>query len=204
MWCPECKTAFSWKTGKIETGTLHNPHYFEYMRKLNNGLIPRQPGDVQPCDIVPNFGILWNSVNRWKRLNHDKLDISRKINLFFRNRAHFDRVDVNRVNVDYQNLYSELRVKFLLKDITKEEFTSKISKLLKREERDSEVLEIYNLYLTITGEILKNVNEMLINNSGSEEIIREIDSSVRIRNFCNDKLEMISKQFKNSIRMIKN
>lgn len=204
MWCPECKTAFSWRTGKIETGTLHNPHYFEYMRKLNNGLIPRQPGDVQPCDIVPNFGILWNSVSRWKRLNPDKLDITNKVNLFFRNRAHFERVDINRINIDYQNLYSQLRVKYLLKDITKGDFNSRISKLLKREERDSEVLEIYNLYLTITGEILKNVNEMLINNSGPEDIIKEIDSSLRIKNFCNTKLEIISKQFKNNIRMIKN
>ena len=204
MWCPECKTAFSWRTGKIETGTLHNPHYFEYMRKLNNGLIPRQPGDVPVCDVIPNFGVLWNSISRWKRLNPDKLDISNKINVFFRNRAHFERVDMNRVNIDYQNLYSQLRVRYLLKDITKDGFKFKVSKLLKREERDSEVLEIYNLYLTVTGEVLKNINEMLVNSSPPGDIIKELDNSIRVRNFCNDKLELISRQFKNNIRMIKN
>ena len=203
MWCPECKTAFSWKTGKIETGTLHNPHYFEYMRKLNSGIIPRQPGDILPCDMVPTFAILWNSLIRWRRSNTDSDDINRKINIFFRNRAHFERVDIPRVDINYQDLYSDLRVRFLLKDIEEDTFVSKVSKLLKREERDSEILEIYNLYLNVTGEILKNVNEMLLNNSSAEDISREIDTSRRVKIFCNDKLSILSKQFKNNIRMIK-
>ena len=48
MWCPTCRTAFSWKDGTIQNGTIHNPHYFQYMRNRNNGDMPRQPGD-NPC-----------------------------------------------------------------------------------------------------------------------------------------------------------
>lgn len=48
MWCPQCRTAFSWKDGTIQNGTIHNPHYFQYMRNRNNGNVPRQPGD-NPC-----------------------------------------------------------------------------------------------------------------------------------------------------------
>lgn len=48
MWCPTCHTAFSWKDGTIQNGTIHNPHYFQYMRNRNNGNVPRQPGD-NPC-----------------------------------------------------------------------------------------------------------------------------------------------------------
>ena len=33
MWCTQCQPAFSWKTGQIETGHIHNPHYWEYLRR---------------------------------------------------------------------------------------------------------------------------------------------------------------------------
>ena len=47
IFCVECHTAFSWKTLRIETGEIHNPHYFEYQRRANNGIIPRNPMDIQ-------------------------------------------------------------------------------------------------------------------------------------------------------------
>ena len=43
MWCPECKTAFSWKNGTIET-RVHNPHYYEYLRNTQ-GFVPRDLTD---------------------------------------------------------------------------------------------------------------------------------------------------------------
>jgi len=44
MWCTQCQTTFSWRTGLKETGRIHNPHYYQWMR-LNGGL-PREPGDA--------------------------------------------------------------------------------------------------------------------------------------------------------------
>jgi hypothetical protein len=50
MFCIECKTAFSWTTGAVETGHIHNPHYYDWMRK--NGLpIPRAPVGVLVCEM---------------------------------------------------------------------------------------------------------------------------------------------------------
>jgi hypothetical protein len=50
MYCVECHTPFSWKTGQIVSGTIHNPHYYEYLRRSGKE-VPRAIGDnPNQCD----------------------------------------------------------------------------------------------------------------------------------------------------------
>jgi hypothetical protein len=54
MWCTECKVAFSWNTGKMVVNvSIHNPHYYEYMKNSNVGLV-RNPGDVLCGGLLPH------------------------------------------------------------------------------------------------------------------------------------------------------
>ena len=64
-------------------------------------------------------------------------------------------------------------------------------------------MEIYNLYHTVTGEVLKNINEMLCNQCEEITIYEELNSTKKIIEFCNSKLTKLSKQFKNKIQLIK-
>lgn len=63
MWCVKCHTAFSYKTGAIDNGVVHNPHYFQYKRE--NGGVPRNPGDVV-CGGVPQDA--WRVRNRLRQI----------------------------------------------------------------------------------------------------------------------------------------
>ena len=61
MWCVECHTAFSWNTGNIDNGRVHNPHFYQHKRNQNNGIIPRAPGDVL-CGGLCNFEQLQTNI----------------------------------------------------------------------------------------------------------------------------------------------
>jgi len=56
MWCTQCQTTFSWRTGLKEAGHTHNPHYYEFLRR-NGGQVPRAPGDqpAAPACGMPNL-----------------------------------------------------------------------------------------------------------------------------------------------------
>ena len=43
MWCTHCNTAFSWSRGTIERGTVHNPHYFDWLFHGNNDTTVHEP-----------------------------------------------------------------------------------------------------------------------------------------------------------------
>jgi len=61
MWCIDCHTAFSWVTGAIVNGIVHNPHYYEYLRKQGGGVAPRNAGDVV-CGGIPYYRHLTTAI----------------------------------------------------------------------------------------------------------------------------------------------
>ena len=75
MWCIECKTSFSWKTGELVNGVIHNPHYFQYLREnTTNGQIPRQPGD-NPCDNNINDMLIY--IMNYFRVMNEKITFNK-------------------------------------------------------------------------------------------------------------------------------
>jgi len=126
MFCTNCNTPFDWTTGrKIVHGAIHNPHYFEYLRATNGGVMPRNPGDI-PCianlpnawqfdrELVRRFmgipseltGFLYNSLNTITHIQH--VEIPNQTN-------HAEDMDNIEANVKYlKQEYTEVRWKQIL------------------------------------------------------------------------------------------
>ena len=63
MWCVECHTCFSWRTGNILNGPVHNPHFYEHQRRNGGGEAPRALGDI-PCGGLPHVRYFHAKVRR--------------------------------------------------------------------------------------------------------------------------------------------
>jgi hypothetical protein len=65
MWCLACKTAFSWKTGEIERGRVHNPEYFRWMRERGQ-VVPRADGECQGQPQQDDYPMVQDVVAHWR------------------------------------------------------------------------------------------------------------------------------------------
>ena len=126
MWCTSagCGTAFDWTTNKIISGVIHNPHYYEWLRRNNNGVAPRPAGEVL-CGGIPNYSQLLNPI----RL----LRYTEETNLFLKFTKDISNIHSCLIDLQYEripsynverniNTFKEFHVNFLINKITEAEW----------------------------------------------------------------------------------
>jgi len=186
MWCTQCHTGFSWRTGRLET-QIHNPHYNEWLRRTGGGEIPRNPLDVQ-CGRELNYHLLERF--RLAMLAYTTIpyvrDIMKRIQGLIRNGMEirqYDRIDMER---NYNQKHQELRISYLLKRITEEEMRIELQKDDKLCSRKREMNEVFLLLTNTICEILYR-QVVHLENSRDEKpfcILTEVDHIINYANEC--------------------
>jgi len=173
MWCPDCHTAFDWRTGHVETGRIHNPHYVEFQRSR---ITSREHGDI-PCGGVPTFREL-------RQINASD-DITRLAMIIY----HLDRDLIYRYGNVYDNDNSYLRVAYMLNELNEVDFKKELQRRDKQRERHRDITNIFRMVIDTGGDLLR---QYVIEPERVDEII---DISIKLIEYANDVIETIRKRY---------
>ena len=204
MWCPPCHTPFSWKTGQIENGDIHNPEYYRWMRE-NNKDIPRNPRDEQydPCgNTLPSIHTLLQVMRDHFPYKNDRsriIDQNETTTIINIHRLIRHIEIVNRTNniliQDQENELRILRASYLLNEINKTNWKKKLQILDKKKEKCTKNLNIWNLLSMVLFEYIGKIMDNKNNNSLKFIVMNIITESHKIRKYCNDSFIKIGKNY---------
>jgi len=144
MWCPDCYTPFSWKTGVIEKGTVHNPHYYEFNRQ--NDRVVRNPGDI-PCGGLPSLYELNSQFGKY----HDKLYAYHRAVLHIQH--HILRYELVQINDDN----ADLRLQYMMDGLSELRFKQLLQIRDKANKKKRDWVGIYNLFVDVMSDMYRQL-----------------------------------------------
>lgn len=213
MYCIKCHTAFSWRTGQLDRGNIHNPEYYRWMRE-NNQNIPRNPLDIRhdPCgNNIINYNELLRILRNYFPLIENRpvwaqsrppafIDQKQTIKIINMHRMvhHIDMINQNYRNFmnNEDNTLRNWRADYILSKLTKTEFKRKLQMNEKKNNKEKKLNDIWNVVRFVLIEYIGKITET---NYEKKEGIRIIDDiikeSEKIREFSNNLFEGVGKIF---------
>lgn len=217
MYCTQCSCMFDYRTGRLETGFFHNPHYFEAL----------QAGTIRPRNGDNGCNMGDRDFMRYLRHLKDQFD-TRKLRNLLQLTRHINEVTLPRFQPNtLDDQCRVMRRQYLMEELEEGEWFKKLKMIEKKREKNKEIYQLLELFKDIgndviinTGEVFRklpdptrfgatNVNHQLIVtawtettiNVNGEELtpetivlngIAEVD---RMTDFINTKFKKLEKQF---------
>jgi len=194
MFCVDCKTAFSWKKGTIETGVVHNPHYYQWVRNNNNGVIARNPLDI-PCGGLPDYGTVCAFIRkRYRILNVPRTEgyVLSDIHILA---SHMLNYEMPRFRTEPVNNI-DLRVKYLMDDIDETDMKRQLNAREKLLHKQREFINVYRMFVDIASDNFRQYLETSFDDQQflgyTRRLINEFHSLIR---YFNESVTVIGKRY---------
>ena len=187
MWCTECQTPFSWKTGQKVSGVIHNPHFYQWQRQQNSGNAPRRPGTRYDCGGLPWVRTIRHILKTRKIMFKNWEECHRSVH-------HFRAVVMPRYppQVGVED-HTDLRLKFLLKDIDEKIWLTKLRRRQKKIEKNQEVHNILDMFVVTLTDLFQRFTTHDVN------LPKE---AYAIRDYVNTNLQRVSIRYNNVVPQI--
>lgn len=191
MYCTQCHTPFSWRTGQVVTGTIHNPHYYEYLRRTQ-GQVPRAPGDIV-CGGLPDL----YRFNREARVPQTPQQ-TKMISDIHRNIGHVQHLAAHRFAPANYLGNRDIRIKFMLNELTELEFKRKIQQREKAENKKRDIREVLVTYTTVATDIFQKYHTVHDANMNRNDFYIEFEN---LRNYVKGLLDELHEVWKCTVPM---
>lgn len=229
MFCTQCHISYDWKTGEqVRNGPLHNPHYYEWLRTSTGREPPREQGDVPPCGAAGGAGRLpepWTlsrhlqmcgfvtgrvanpaaATNPVRHLDQNGawlLDMMRQANhLLYVEIPRYRRTQNqgrNQNNARPQD-NEDLRVKYLMNELTEEKFKTMLVAREKRRERDTEVYQVLDMYIQATSDMFARILAVEAGPVARQLVLDIKQEMERLTDYTEQSLEKVRTRFKSSL-----
>lgn len=193
MWCVECHTTFDWNTGReTVTTNIHNPHYYEWVRRNNNGVVPRNPLDVNPCadGRLPYVGSITS------KYCDDKT--TRRIINLLRVLNHMRDYDIVRVyanGVEAEN--RDLRVLYLMNEVSEDVWKRKLQQREKKKDFQLAKSQVCEMITTVAGQYM---NEMANTRLHITRVLQIEKDLQKIVEYYNESMKNVLDRFNSKAR----
>jgi hypothetical protein len=149
MWCTQCRTPFSWRTGQKINQTIHNPHYYEWMQQGGQRELGRELMDV-PCGGLPHIyqfdSIFKGPSKRWV------YNLHRYVN-------HAEQVLIPRSQriCDANDQHKRMRVQYLTNSLSRDEWKQELYRQEKVRQKHHQYLQILQTYVAVVSDWMRRI-----------------------------------------------
>lgn len=167
MWCTaaDCGTAFSWISGKVISGVIHNPHYYEWLRRSNNnGEAPRNPGEILCGGLPPYhaaFLMPFRTLGLIATATNSKPIYTQQVILIAQ--IHACLTDLEYVRMPHYNtrrdadMLKELHVNFLLNEIDEDKWSQSIYLKENNLEKKQMIGQVIQTFYNAGADMMRNL-----------------------------------------------